>query len=139
MVTTRCTRGADSERGVALVLALFMIVLVTLSLLLVAGHLQTRVDGFQMERRNVRLAALADAALAETLARLDEDRTFPGVEERQFGGGRIASTVVDYSGGGLTVTATGRLPGWRASIRAQVFIDRNGPRVLSWTGTQGPG
>jgi hypothetical protein len=129
---------AGRERGVALVVALLMMVLVTMSLLLVAKNLQNRVDGFKVDRRSVHLAALADAALAESLARLGENPGLTSVVEHDFGGGRIGSEISGVSGGTLTIRAYGRLRGWRAMIRAQVFVDRHGPRVLSWTREQGP-
>jgi Tfp pilus assembly protein PilX len=130
--------SARREGGIALIVALFMLVLVTLSLLLAARHLQTRVDGFRVDRRSVHLAALADAALAEALAELDHNPGLTAVTEHDFAAGRIGAEISGLTGGILTVEAHGHLHGWRTEIRAQVVVDHYGPKVLSWTRSQGP-
>jgi len=121
------------------VTALFLITLVTMSLLLVARTLQLRSEGFQRERRDVKLTALADAALAATLAELDRDRYFPGLVDREFGGGRISSAVDGDPERTVTVSAAGRFQDWTATIDARVVMARSGPRVVSWQYDRRPG
>ena len=132
-------RAWRGDRGVALVTALFLIALVTMSLLLVARTLQLRSDGFQRERRDVRLTALADAALAATLAELDRDRYFPGLVDREFGGGRISSTVDGDPESMVTVSAAGTFQDWTATIDARVVMGSSRPRVVSWQCDRHPG
>jgi len=126
------------ESGIALIVALLLLVLVTMSLLAVAGYVQGRVNAFQVEQRTVILTALADAAMAETLAGLQEDEDFEGIDRRQFGAGSIASTVVRSQPSTVEVMARGRITGWQATIEARVELTPAGPRVASWAVGQGP-
>jgi hypothetical protein len=58
------------EGGQILILSLLVVVLLTTALLLIAAALEARMKAVRREAAAVRLTALADAALAETLARL---------------------------------------------------------------------
>jgi len=124
-------RAGDRERGSALIIALGALTLVAIAVVAVASLVQSRGDGVVYEERSVRLVALADAAMAETLAELDASKTFAGIPERGFAGGSIASTVHPKGVREVEVTAVGRSNGWRAILVARVDIE-HAPRVLSW-------
>jgi hypothetical protein len=126
------------ERGFALLVGIFVVALVGVSVLLVLQYLQVRVDELRLEERTVTLTALTDAALAETLARLDTDPAFPGLGRRAFGRGAIASRVVATSGNGRRVAAEARFGRWRGLLEATVELGPSGPRVASWERRQGP-
>ena len=128
-----------SERGTALLLALVTVIVVTMSMLLVASFIEGRKISFVTEERNVVISALADAAMAETLARMSESKNFKGIEMRSFGQGSISSTVSIESGGYRKVIAVGRFKLWAASIDAQVDVRGSRPIVVRWSYRQGPG
>ncbi len=129
MVTAR---ASNSERGSALLVALVAAYLVAATVLLVATYLQTRIAAFRFEERNVQLAALGDAAMAETLASLVADRHFAGVQQRAFGDGFIASTVSRLGSQRVRVRAFGWFGAWQTVIDAEVDISLPQPRVISW-------
>ena len=84
----------SSERGVALVFALATLTLVAITIAAVAGEVQSRGAGVVLEERAVRVIALSDAAMAESLAELAANGVaFRGVAERWFEGGTITSTI----------------------------------------------
>jgi hypothetical protein len=116
--------GADGlESGVALLWALLATTAVAASLLLVAAVVASRQPSGQYDYRSVVLTALSDAAMAETLAELDSDPGFLGIEERQFGAGRVSSSVSATPFGLRLVTAVGEYQGWRSVVRAEIAID----------------
>jgi hypothetical protein len=127
-----------SERGVALVFALAALTLIAITIGAVTAEIQSRGVGVILEERAVRVTALSDAAMAETLAELAENGvTFPGVTERPFEGGAISSMVRPKGAWEVEVIAVGRRNDWQATVTARVFV-KNGARILWWQRTQGP-
>jgi hypothetical protein len=118
------------ESGVALVLALVALIVVVASVLLVASLIDERRIPTNYEYRSLVLTALADAALAESLAQLSQDPNFIGIDERSFGGGEITSTVTTTPLGTRQVMSVGEFDGWRAVLNAEVALDESGPRIL---------
>ena len=130
--------GDTSQRGTALVFALATLTLVAITTAVVTAELQSRGAGVVIEERSVRLTALSDAAMAETLAELSaQGAAFAGVRERQVEGGTMSSTVRPIGEWEAEVLAVGSRDGWVSTIRARVFLE-GGPRVLWWQRTQGP-
>jgi hypothetical protein len=128
-----------SERGSSLVFALATLTLIAITIAAVTAELQARGAGVVIEERSVRLTALSDAAMAETLAELsDQGAAFAGVPERQVEGGTMSSRVRPIGEWEAEVIAVGSRDGWVSTIRARVFLE-GGPRVLWWQRTQGPG
>ena len=126
------------ERGSALVFALATLTLVAITVAAVTSELQSRGAGVVIEERSVRLTALSDAAMAETLAELsDKGIAFAGVPERRFEGGTMSSSVRIISAWEVEVFAVGSRDGWSSVIRAKVSLV-SGPRVVWWQRTQGP-
>ena len=127
-----------SERGVALVFALAALTLIAITIGAVTAEIQSRGAGVVLEERAVRVTALSDAAMAETLAELATNGvTFPGVTERPFEGGAISSLVRPKSAWEVEVIAVGRRNDWQATVTARVFV-KDGARILWWQRTQGP-
>lgn len=121
------------EAGFALASALLAVLLLSIGLALVAASLQLRMGLVRREARSVTLTALSDAALAETLAELGRDAYFPGVRERDFGGGRLRSEVRLVSPGRYEVVATASYAGRERTVEAEVLRPAGGsPRVLRW-------
>ena len=120
---------ATRESGVALLWALLATTAVAGSVLLVAGVVASRQPSSRYDHRNVVLTALSDAAMAETLAGLDADPAFSGIDERPFGAGRISSSVATTPFGLRLVTAVGEYQGWRLVVRVEVAMEP-GPRVV---------
>ena len=126
------------ERGSALVFALATLTLVAITVAAVTSELQARGAGVVIEERSVRLTALSDAAMAETLAKLSEKGiAFAGIPERQVEGGTMSSSVRIISAWEVEVLAVGSRGGWESVVRAKVTLV-SGPRVVWWQRTQGP-
>jgi hypothetical protein len=127
-----------SERGVALVFALATLTLVAITIAAVASQIQSRGAGVAIGERSVRLVALSDAAMAETLAELaDRGAAFGGIRERSFPGGSIASSVRPLGEWEAEVIAVGVRDGWQSAITARVSL-HGAPRVVWWQRTQSP-
>ena len=126
------------ERGSALVFALATLTLIAITIAAVTAEIQTRGAGVVIEERAVRLSALSDAAMAETLAELsDKGIAYAGIAERRVEGGTITSSVRVISAWEVEVLAVGSRNGWSSVIRAKVSLQR-GPKVVWWQRTQGP-
>ena len=131
-------RERASERGVALVFALATLTLVAITVAAVAAEIRSRGAGVVLEERSVRVTALVDAAMAESLAEIaDKGSTFLGITERAVEGGTISSTVRAMGELEVELVAVGTRDDWQATIRARVNLT-TGPRVLWWEKTQGP-
>ena len=126
-----------AQRGSALVFALAALTLVAMTVLAVSAEVRSRGAGVVMEERHVRLTALSDAAMAESLAELARNAAFGGIPERRIEGGSIASAVRQVGLHEVELEAIGRRDGWRSVVIARVDLEY-GPRVLRWQRTQKP-
>ncbi|HSL18782.1 MAG TPA: hypothetical protein VLB51_12820, partial [Methylomirabilota bacterium] len=95
------------------------------------SSLQPRITSHEHLERTVRLTALADAAVAGTLAELAMDRYDRGLAERSLGEGLVSSTVSQVGQHEVEVVALASVRGWRATVVARVDV-QHGPRVLRW-------
>lgn len=125
------------ERGAALVLALVALTIVGLCVMVTAGQVQAQQAKARYDARSAVLAALSDAAFAETLAQLSVDVDSNGVAERAFGGGVIASGVEPSGEHGRRVIATATYRGWSATIDADIDVS-TGPTILRLRRAQAP-
>jgi type II secretory pathway component PulK len=126
------------ERGVALILALATLTVVAITVAAVASELRARSASVTVEERSVRTAALCDAAIAETLAKLAErGSTFQGISRRRFAGGLIESRVLPLGEWEVEVVAVGQRNDWQMTSHLRVLI-HGAPRVVWWQRTQGP-
>ena len=126
------------QRGSALIFALFTLTLVAITMAAVAAEIRSRSVGVMLAERNVRVTALCDAAMAESLAELAEKGTgFFGITEREIAGGTISSTVRPMGEWEAELVAIGKRNDWQATIQARVSL-HGGPRLMWWKRTQGP-
>jgi len=130
----RCGCAAAARRGqggFALLVALFVVFLLAMALSLVGLSLALRLRLARDEARGTALAALCDAALAETLANFDAGRT-AGIDEHPFGGGKIGSQVETIAPRRYRITATARFAGRSRAVLADAVRDDQGTYVLHW-------
>lgn len=121
------------DDGFVLASVLLAILLLSIGLALVALSLQLRMDLVRREARSVTLTALADAALAETLAELSENAHYPGVPEHALGSGRLRSEVRNLGSGRYQVVATALYAGRAKTVEAEVYRPLGvPPRVVRW-------
>jgi hypothetical protein len=112
--------------------------LIAITIAAVTAEIQTRGAGVVIEERSVRMTALSDAAMAETLAELsDKGIAYAGIPERRVEGGTMSSSVRVVSAWEVEVLAVGSRNGWSSVIRAKISL-LNGPKVVWWQRTQGP-
>jgi Tfp pilus assembly protein PilX len=124
-----------SNRGYSLIAALIVLVLVGAAASFVAASLNLRLRVTRQESIRIRLTALNDAVLAETLAFLDQDTNFSGVPEYCFGRGFIASAVTTLESGSeprVEIIASARIAGRKKQAQVEARLTAAGPVVLSW-------
>jgi hypothetical protein len=131
--------GRRRDQGYALLAALVVLLLVSISLALLAAALQIRMRLVRQESEILELGALSDAALAEALYGLTYDREFSGKEEHPFGRGAIASEVEKLGLDHYLVRATGIYARQRRTVQAEVLRTPRGARVVRWQRASPPG
>jgi hypothetical protein len=122
---------AAAESGFALLVALFVVFLLSVALSLLGMSLALRLRVAHDEARATTLNALCDAAVAETLAGLAAGQA-GGVDEHPFGGGSIGSQVQTLAAKHYRITATARTGGRARTVLADVVRDDQGTRVVHW-------
>ncbi len=121
------------ERGFALTTALFVLLLLSIGLSLVAASLTLHLRLSRDEAQSLRRTALADAALAEALAGIAYDAGYPGAPDHAFGEGTIGSEVDALGGGRYLVRVHGAYAGRIRAARAEVLRSPSGEvRVVRW-------
>jgi hypothetical protein len=123
---------AGDETGLALVTALMVVLLVGGALALLAAALDLRMRAVRQEARTVRVTALADAAVAATVAELARSWSYPGLAEERYGGGTIASEVRWLDGRTSEVVARATWGGVERVVRVIVTRTPSGLRVSGW-------
>lgn len=126
------SRAHGRENGYALLVTLVVLLLLSIALSLLAAALQVRMRLVRQEAQTLKLIALSDAALAETLASLTYDPHFTGVAEQNYGGGRIASTVRPLGPNRYEVLATAFYAGKLRAVDAEAVRTPQGARVVRW-------
>jgi len=122
-------QAADS--GFALLVALFVVFLLSVALSLVGMSLALRLRVARDEARASMLTALCDAAVAETVAGIAAGLP-DGIDEHPFGGGSIGSQVQTVAAQHYRITATARVGTKARSVLADVVRDDQGTRVVHW-------
>jgi type II secretory pathway pseudopilin PulG len=125
-------RRNPQEQGAALLVALVVLLLVSISLAILATALQIRMRLVRQEAEALQLGALSDAALAEALYNLTYDADWEGKDEHPFGPGGIASEVEKLGPDHYRVLATGIYAGQRRTVEAEVVRTFRGARVVRW-------
>lgn len=119
-----------AERGGALLLAVAVVAIAALAIGTAFGGLQQETEALRRAETRARLAALGDAGVAATLARLAGNEHDDGLPAERFGGGEIASRVERRGDGTAVVEVTVSAGGRRAVTRLLVRLDRSGATVL---------
>jgi hypothetical protein len=127
----RHRQPAVADAGYALLIALFVVFLISLALSLLGQSLALRLRMARHEARSITLTALCDAALAESLAAVAAGQASDVVEHR-FGGGAVGSHVEMLDPLHFRITATARFDGRARSAVADVVRDPQGTRVVHW-------
>jgi hypothetical protein len=120
--------AGPSQRGFALLLALLVALLASAAMLLAAGALRLEHDAARREARRIRLDAMVDAALAETLA----DPRLAAVGRRAFAAGWIESRVERRPGGRARIRAVAGIGDRTRAAEVDVVLGPGGPRVVAW-------
>lgn len=120
------------EKGYALLAALVVLLLVSISLAILATALQIRMRLVRQESEALQLGALSDAALAEALYGLTYAPELTGKAAHSFGPGSIASTIEKLGTNRYRVLATGIHAGQRRTVEAEVVRTYRGARVVRW-------
>lgn len=116
------------QAGSALMTALLVLFLVSVSLALLAASLHLRMRLVKQEAETVNLVTLADGVLAETLASLYVQPDFPGVPEHPLGRGQVRSQVTGAGTVRYVVVATAKYAGKERSARADVVRTESAER-----------
>jgi hypothetical protein len=120
------------QAGQALLMVTLVLLLLMLGIGLVDDALGARLRATRDESLRVELDALADAAMAEALAGLAANASYPGAAAHPLARGAIASRVKCLEETRYEVTATGRLGERQRTLRAQIDLPWGRPIVLSW-------
>jgi type II secretory pathway component PulK len=120
------------ESGTALVMALLVLFLVSVSLTILAFSLQLRMRLVREDAETVILGALSDAAVDEAVAGLALDSSYTGAATHDFGKGTIESRVDPLGSGLYDVMATAVYDGRKRMVDAQVFRSVNKIEVRGW-------
>jgi hypothetical protein len=115
-----------------MLVALFVLFLVSMALSLIGLSLEVRLRTAREEARGTTLTALCDAALAEALASLALSPQAGGVAAHPFGGGTIGSQVQVIAAQHYQITGTASFEGRSRSVLADVVRDAQGTRVVHW-------
>jgi type II secretory pathway component PulK len=115
------------EAGAALILALLVLFLVSISLALLAGSLQLRMRLVREDAETVILAGLSDGAVDEAMAGIAQDADYTGAPSHPLGGGTI-EILAQHSGDSYTVVATATYDRRRRAVEA--FVTRNPDGVV---------
>ena len=122
----RATRA--DEHGFALLLALFVALIASAAMMLGVAALEIEFRETRAEAVRIRLDAMVDAAIAETLA----DRYLLRVARRPFADGWIESHVERRPAGRAVVRAEAGLGQRVRRAEVEVVVTASGPRVLAW-------
>ncbi len=130
-MSRRRHRRVEAAAGYALLIALFVVFLVSLALSLLGQSLALRLRVARLEARGTTLTALCDAALAESLAAVAVGQA-SDVLEHPFGGGAVGSKVEQLDPLHFRITASARFDGRARTAVADVVRDAQGTRVVHW-------
>lgn len=133
----RSRRGRTGQKGHALVTALFVLLLVSLAVALVAASMDSAMRGVRHELRSLKLTALTDAAVAEAMARLADSPGFTGQPAHPFGGGTLGSEVTKTGDTTWRIQAWARHGGITRTVRVDVRQTVRGYAISGWRRVDG--
>lgn len=131
---TRRRPAGPGEAGFALILALVVLLLVSAALSLIAAALHLRLRELDRRTTELRLVALADEALAETLAHLAQSSGFAGLPRRAIPGGWLESEVRSLTSERVRVEIQVHYRGAKRAVQADVRLrEDDPPQLLAWS------
>lgn len=133
-MTVRCeaNRKDRAQRGAALLMVLFMLVMAATAGLLLSVALSVDLREQKEDARRMRLAALADSALEEALAALSVNPDAGGYAVHEFGGGTLESRILTLPSGRKEATARATYAGLEREVVAEIVFESGKPRILTW-------
>lgn len=131
MVNPRRERSRDEE-GFALGLAVVALLLLAVGASLLAMDLGSRLRVDRDAGRGLRLRLACDAALAKSLASLDESGSVPTWGPEPFGRGTIEARGESIGSRRWLLTATAAEAGLRRQVRLEVQRAGSTLRVVRW-------
>lgn len=120
------------ERGAAMLMVLFLLVLATTAGLLLSVALTVDLREQREDARRLRLSALVDAALEEALAALSANPDAGGYRQHDFGEGTLESRILTLPDGRKEATARATYAGLERSVVAQIVFTPRGPEILTY-------
>jgi type II secretory pathway component PulK len=120
------------EAGTAMVMALLVLFLVSVSLALLAGSLQLRMRMVREDAETIILSGLSDAAVDEAVAGIAQDADYTGAPAHDFGGGRIEAQVLRSGSALYKVTATATYDSRKRTVQALVARSLGGVSIVRW-------
>ena len=124
--------GRMGERGVSLLAALLVALLIGAVVVLVGEQHQLRFRAFQAMEREAMMTALVDAATAEALAAVAADPDTSGVATHDFGDGEIGSRARRLDATTVSISAIGAWGGWESVQLLTVRVGSGRPVVTEW-------
>ena len=121
------------QSGHALLVAMIILLLVASAATMVAAHFGFRARQASQESRRIHLVAMTDAAIAQSLANLNESSGYGGVPRREFGGGTIASEITSLPDNRRLILATAQYRGWNRRVQMRVELQTGRLVVEAWS------
>lgn len=112
---------------------MIILLLVASAVTMVAAHFGFRARLMSQEARRIHLVAMTDAAIAESLANLNQSASYAGVPEREFGGGTIGSEITSLPDSRRQILATARYRGWDRQVLARIKLQTPRLVVETWS------
>lgn len=124
--------GHRGQEGHVLVTALFVLLLVSLAVALVAASIDSAMRGVRHELRSLEVIALTDAAVAEAVGRLTINPAFGGQPDHPFGGGTLGSEVTQTGDRTWRIRAWARHGGITRTVQVEVQQTVDGYAITGW-------
>jgi len=128
------SRASSHQSGYATLLALFMLVMLSAGMAILASGVSRHERAVRTTDRNLRLTALSDAGVAEALSGIAITPSYRGGGPTALGGGtyQVAAQVVGYRR--LEAKVEAEYGDVRRTVVVEVVLEgsKARPRVVSW-------
>ncbi len=124
-------RGRSGERGVSLLAALLVALLIGAVVVLVGEQHQLRLRAYEMAQREVVLTVLVDGITAEAIAEVAHDPDSSGVAEHALGDGVVWARSRRLDEHTVSVSARAQLGGWESVQLLELRVSKEHPPVVT--------